>query len=370
MRPWILHGWHLSYFTGKVRCYLRYKRLPFVDQPMSLYTLAVKGRRRTGAVVMPLLVTPEGQWWQDSSEMIDRIEARHPSPAIMPSTPVQKVMSALLEAWGDEWWIPIAMHTRWNRAENYPLFEHDAGRSLLPRSPRWLQKRAAGEIAKRLRGYLDSVGIRPTQYAALDAWTPRMLDHLENHFSQWRFLLGERPTLGDFALVGTMYGHLGRDPWPARELIAPRPALRAWIDRMAEPDASVWSEAAALETNDAVPVTLEPVIKAICEEFLPLCEGILAQLMRLQPTWPDGKPLPRILADVETRLGDAPFARRAMPYTLWMIQRIQDGWRALSPADAARVRAAFAARGGERFLTMPIPRLQRVGLKVAFSSGS
>lgn len=367
MQPWVLHGWHLSYFTGKVRCYLRYKQLAFVDQPMSLYTLAIKGRRRTGTVVMPLLVTPEGEWWQDSSEMIDRIETRHPTPAVVPSTPRQRVFSALLEAWGDEWWIPIAMHTRWNHAENYALFEHDAGGSLLPRSPRWLQRRAAAEIASRLRGYLDSVGIRPAQYAALDGWTERMLDHLERHFGRRRFLLGERPTLGDFALVGTMYGHLGRDPWPARELIAPRPALRAWIDRMAEPEASVWSATATLEPDDALPTTLEPVIASICEEFLPLCEGILAQLLLLYPSWPQGKPLPRILADAETRLGDARFARRAMPYTLWMIQRIQDSWRALSPSDAAQVLAAFAARGGERFLTMPIPRLHRVGLRVAFS---
>lgn len=365
--PWVLHGWHLSYFTGKVRCYLRFKGLPFVDRPMSLYTLAVDGRRRTGVVVMPLLVTPEGEWWQDSSEMIDRIEWRHPAPAVLPTTPLQRVVSALLEAWGDEWWIPIAMHTRWNHAENYALFEREAGSSLLPRSPKWLQRRAAASIASRLRGYLHSVGIRPNQYAALDSWSLRMLDHLESHFREQAYLLGGRPTLGDFALVGTMYGHLGRDPWPAREWIAPRPALRAWIDRMAESDGSAERAPAALTPGDALPTTLEPVIESICREFLPLCEGILSQVEDLRRNWPDDKPLPRILADVETTLGDAPFARRAMPYTLWMIQRIQDLWRMLPAPEADHVRAAFAARSGERFLTMPIPRLHRVGLRVAFS---
>ncbi|MBK6559245.1 MAG: glutathione S-transferase C-terminal domain-containing protein [Comamonadaceae bacterium] len=39
-----------------------------------------------------------------------------------------------------------------------------------------------------------------------------MLDLLDAHFAQHRFLFGERPTLGDFGLVGSMYGHLGRDP--------------------------------------------------------------------------------------------------------------------------------------------------------------
>ncbi|MBK6559244.1 MAG: hypothetical protein IPG16_19255 [Comamonadaceae bacterium] len=37
-----------------------------------------------------------------------------------------------MEAWGDEWWIPMAMHTRWTYPENYALFEREAGSALLP----------------------------------------------------------------------------------------------------------------------------------------------------------------------------------------------------------------------------------------------
>ena len=360
MRPWVLHGWHLSYFSGKVRAYLHYKGIEFIDQPMSLYTLAWAGRRRTGAVVMPLLVTPEGEWWQDSSEMIDRIEQRVSDYSVLPITPVQRVVSFLLEAWADEWWIPIAMHSRWNHAENYSLFEPDAGSALLPRSPRWLQNRAAGEIASRLRGYLEPVGIRPSQYETMDRWAEHQLDLFDAHFRAQTYLLGGRPTLGDFALFGPMYGHLGRDPWPAREWVASRPAVRTWINRL-----GMTRDRGPLVSDDSLPPTLMPILAAIANDFLPLVEGIAAQVWKFLPAWPQGKALPRSLDDVTARMGDAPFARLAMPYTLWMIQRVQDAWRALPSEAARRVQHHFDTFGGGRFLSLPLPRLKRRGLRVA-----
>ena len=131
MRPdLILYGWQLSYYTGKLRSYLRYKGIPFDEREVDLLTLVWRIKRKTGEVVMPVLVTPEGEWLQDTSAIIDRLELQQPQPAIAPAGPVQRFASSLLEAWGDEWWVPIAMHTRWSYAENYALFEREAGHSL------------------------------------------------------------------------------------------------------------------------------------------------------------------------------------------------------------------------------------------------
>ena len=134
-RPLILYGWQLSYYTAKVRSYLRYKRMPFDDRPVDLLTLAWRIKRKTGEVVMPVLVTPEGEWLQDSSVIIDRLDALQPEPSITPPTAVQRFVSSLMEAWGDEWWVPTAMHTRWSYPENRALFVREAGQSLLPRFP-------------------------------------------------------------------------------------------------------------------------------------------------------------------------------------------------------------------------------------------
>ncbi|MCX7226178.1 MAG: glutathione S-transferase N-terminal domain-containing protein, partial [Burkholderiales bacterium] len=119
--PYTLYGWHLSYFTGKVRCYLLHKGIAFTDQPVNMFTLLSTIKRQTGAVVMPVLRTPQGAWVQDSSVIIDQLEAAHPQRPVIPTSPVPRFAAYLLEAWCDEWWVPIAMHTRWTYPENYAL---------------------------------------------------------------------------------------------------------------------------------------------------------------------------------------------------------------------------------------------------------
>ncbi|MFZ6745803.1 glutathione S-transferase family protein [Undibacterium sp. JH2W] len=364
-KPYQLHGWHLSYFTGKVMCYLNYKKIPYDYQQVNFWTLTRTGKRKTGEVVMPLLVTPDENWLQDSSVMIDHLEARFPRAPVIPTSPVQKFASYLMEAWGDEWWVPIAMHTRWNYQENYALFEREAGSALLPHFPRFVQKRAVAFIASKLRGMLHAVGIRPEQYRMMNEWTINMLDLLEQHFVKHNYLFGDVPTIGDFGLVGTMYGHLGRDPWPARVLVAPRPHLRAWIDRMAAGKAA----SASLLAEDALAPTLTPVFKIICAEFIPMVAAINQQVKAVQANAPAGKTLPRRLDDISMPMGGQQFSRVALPYTLWMVQRCLDQLAAMNTVEQAKVRQWLQSVGGADLLTLEIPRLRRVGLRVAIEAG-
>ncbi|MGH6630276.1 MAG: glutathione S-transferase family protein, partial [Burkholderiales bacterium] len=116
-KPYVLYAWHLSYFSGKTRCYLRYKGIPYVEKPIDLYSFSVRIKKKTGAAVMPVVVTPEGEWLQDTSAIMDELEQRFPNGSVIPATPVQRFASYVMELWGDEWWIPIAMHTRWSYPE-------------------------------------------------------------------------------------------------------------------------------------------------------------------------------------------------------------------------------------------------------------
>ena len=368
MKPAVLHAWHLSYFAGKLRAYLVYKQVPFVDRPVDWWTLVHTVKRRTGASVMPTLEMPDGRWLQDTRVIIDALEPQFPRPPVFPSTPRRRIAAELLEAWGDEWWIPIAMHTRWSYGENYPLFQHDAGGALAPWAPRWLQHRLVARVAKLLRTYLPTVGIVPEQHAMMESWSVAMLDLLDRHFAAVPYLLGNHPTIGDFGLQGTMYGHLGRDPWPKREWIDPRRSLRGWTDRMAglghEAVRARYGAPDADAPQDAIPSTLEPVLRRICREFLPMVQGILEEVQRAAPRYRDGRPLPRALGPVAFPMGEARFTRRALPFTLWKIQGIQDVFRGFTAADQATVRDWLRGLGGEALLDLPIPRLERAALQV------
>jgi glutathione S-transferase len=361
-KPFVLYGWHLSYYSGKVRCYLRHKQIPFIDTPVDFVTLMMRVKRRTGAVVMPVVVTPQGEWLQDSSAIMDEFELRFPERPVVPATPVRRFAAYLLETWGDEWWIPVAMHTRWSYPENYALFERDGGAALLPHWPRFLRDRAVAKAANAMRGYLSRVGVTPEQVALLDHWTLDMLDVLDAHFAAHRFLLGNAPTVADFGLVGSMYAHLGRDPWPKRELIDPRKHLRAWIDRMAEPDGSAPPIDA---TNHEIPATLAPVLRSIASEFLPMIEATLTPVNRHVKSVGSEATLPRGLESITFPMGSGQFSRVAVPFMLWKMQRLLGVYRAMSANEQDAVRRWLEAHGCARLLDLSIPPLRRVALGVA-----
>jgi glutathione S-transferase len=358
---YVLYGWHLSYFSGKLRCYLQHKKIPFADTPVDFWTLSLSIRRRFGIPVMPIVVSPKGEWLQDTSVIIDRLEREFTDPSVVPSSPVQRFAAYLLEIWGDEWWIPIAMHTRWSYPENYALFERDAGQALLPGFPKFMQRFVVARVAGLLRTYLPRVGIVPEQFAIMDGWTARTLDLLDAHFATNAYLLGNRPTIGDFGLIGPMYGHLGRDPWPKRELIAPRMHLRAWIDRMAQTSPP---EAGDLPADDGLPVSLVPVLCLIIDEFLPMVEAINAEMSKaLSPAAPRAL-LPRGLGPITHPMGNGPFQRTALPFAIWKVQRLLDVHASMTPDEQQAVRTWLKSLGGERLLDMKIPRLRRVGVLV------
>ncbi|HEX4917826.1 MAG TPA: glutathione S-transferase family protein [Limnobacter sp.] len=360
-----LYGWHLSYFTGKALCYLRYKQANFRLKPVNLFTLMVTIKKKTGAAVMPVLKSNTGEWIQDTSIIIDRFEQEIPSNPVVPEDPVQRFASYLLEAWGDEWWIPIAMHTRWNHAENYTLFEHDAGKALLPFAPKFLQNKAAAKPARFLKSMLPGVGITPSQYNTMNRWTVHMLDALDTHFAQHAFLLGQRPSLGDFGLVGTMYGHLGRDPWPKRELIDPRPNLKAWLARMTNPAPHAQGE---LFAPGSMPATLNPVWHSVLHEFVPMVQKTGDLLCQLAQQRGLNTRLPRSVGMVETRMGDMPFKRMGLGYTVWMMQRALDCYRAMPRDEQTTVEEWLAQHHARDLLNMDLPRVERIALTVAVTA--
>lgn len=361
-KPYVLHAWELSYFSGKTRCYLRYKGIPFTDTPVNALTLLWKIPRRTGVTVIPVVVTPEGEWLQDTKHIVDVLEARFPQAPVLPATPRQRIAALLIEAWADEWWIPHAMHYRWSYPENFPLFQREAGDGLLPGFPRWLKSRMASRAINAMRGYLPAVGVVPAQHAMLERWTEAMLDVLERHLAVQPFLFGTRPSVADFALAGPLYAHLGRDPWPKKHLVEPRRQLGAWLERMLNPAVG----SGEFLAGDAVPDTLKPLFESIGNEFYPMLDAIRGQVMQYLPEMPaDRTRLPRSLGMIEFPMAGGSFRRAAMPYTLWMMQRVADAYHGLDAAGRTVVDEWLFRQGapGARYFDNGL-RLRRTGLHV------
>jgi glutathione S-transferase len=357
-----LYGWELSLYSGKIRAYLRHKGIPFSEKRINLWDMR-EIKRRTGAQVMPVLVTPEGQWLQDTSHIMDVLEARFPQAPAVPDTPRQRLAAYLLEAWGDEFWLPSAMHYRWNFPENFSaVFQPEGGDNLLPWAPRFLKNKVIATAANAMRSFLPGLGVNPAQNPTIESWTVAMCNVLDAHFSRHPYLLGSRPSIGDYGLIAPLYAHLGRDPYPARTLIAPRRHLTSWVQRMQQPQAPRSGEFLA---DDAVPDTLQPVFDSIFGEFWPYLSATLAAMAQVTPTLKPGRGYPRALGMVEIPLAGQPYRLMARPYSLWMAQRALDARAAMDARECATADTWLAEVGGTAAMQLQIPRLKRMALRVA-----
>lgn len=158
--------------------------------------------------------------------------------------------------------------------------------------------------------------------------------------------------------MAPLYGHLSRDPWPAKNLIAPRRHLSAWIARMNQTGPA----AREFFPDDVVPETLIPLIASLLSEMLPYLEEVARVA---GPAMSRADRVPRFMDEVEFPMGEGRFRRPAMQYGLWMLQRMLDDWRAMPAADAQVVRVCLAKQDAGRLLDIQLPRLRRDGLQVA-----
>jgi len=354
-----LYGSEVSYFTGKVRPALRYKRVPYAEILATPAAFREVIEPRTGLRFIPIVVTPEGETWQDTSVILDQLEARFPEPALYPLTPLQRVTAYLFELYADEFMPLPAMHYRWSFAESQAKARADfAATSGDPTT--------AAKFANRMGGTIAFLGVVPETVPAIEAHTADLLQRLCAHLSQHAYLLGGKPSLADMALVGPIYAHLYLDAVPGRLLRETAPEVCHWIERINHPDPDENGEWLA---DDALAPTLQPLLELIGADAVPL----VLDTVRDFETWADahradGDAPPRATGMHATQLRGIAMQRYTSPYTLWMVQRSLDAYAAL-PSDArAVVGAALRTSGCEELLNyVPRYRMGKRGFTLTFA---
>ncbi len=332
---WKFYAAGISYFSGKVRPALRFKRIPYEEILPTPDAYREVILPRTGLAFIPILITPEDETLQDTSEILDELERRVPEPAIYPTTPVQRLAAYLLELYADEFMILPAMHYRWSFPESEAKARSDFARATG-------QEESAARFADRMKGARPALGISDETSPAIEAHLADLLAILERHFEQLPFLLGTRMSLADCAMMGPLYPHLYLDAVPGRLLRESAPRTCAWIARMNEPP----RDAGAFLCDDALAPTLAPLLELVGRDAVPL----LLDAARATQAWADTRDPtietpPRFVGMHTTHLRGVPMSRATSAYTLWMVQRPLDAFASLDDTGRAAVRSAFAASG-------------------------
>jgi len=384
-----LFSWELSYFSGKVRAYLRYKQrmgdlgegfediLATPELVQGLLTPA------TGSGAVPQMQADDGSWVQDSSDIIDFIEARHDKIPVVPNAaeaPRQVLASYLVELLADEWMVVPGFWERWHYSlpdvePNHVDYNAMQWGSVFAAGAPGNERLTAGaflfenmfglsEARSNPRGVyagLVHLGCTETTEQAWWASMENILGLLDVHFGTHDFLLGGLPSLGDFGLFGPLYAHLYRDATSGFMLRTQHPIVSEWVERTNGDnvtartyDQRLYSLGAGGEliarpatsddgqwlTDDRVPPSLDAVAAVFFEEMWPMLISTMektAAFIASDAHEPGGElPGKTFTADLpwyahqtgegalthDFEIGGIAARRMVTPYHVWMLQRL------------------------------------------------
>jgi glutathione S-transferase len=368
---YVLWGSPHSFYTGKIRSYLIKKGLPYREEFLFDPQFQSRILPAVRLLVLPILETPEGRILQDTTDMIEHLEAERPQPLMVPETPVQKAVAWLLGAFGSEGLLTPGMHYRWSyRAEQENFLCAEFGRPLHRGPDRAARYATARQTMQYFGNFLPGLGVTPQTVPTIEAAYCELLDALDVHFLHFPYLLGGRPSIADFGLMAPMFAHLARDPVPATLMKNRAPNVFRWTERMnlariADGEFPDCPETYAAE--DAIPPTLEPVLRLAFQDW---GAQLLADAQHYNdwiarnPAVPAGtmvsvdgerKTHPSI-GPIEYEWRGCTMRRASAPHGLWHFDKAATCARDLTGEARSRFDALVGRTGGERVMAIRLAR--------------
>jgi glutathione S-transferase len=248
-----LFGIELSPYSVKVRSYLRYKGIPHEWIVRNQATMA-EYQKYAKIPIIPLLVTPDDRAFQDSTPIIEMLDAQNPEPSIHPDEPTCAFVSALVEEFGDEWGNKWMFHYRWAREADQQSAAERLVAAMMPGLEGDAKQEMVNGLVQRMVGRVWFVGSSEQTAPSIEASFREGVDLLEAHLAARPYLFGGRPAFGDFGLWGQIY-NAWTDPTPKAILEERAPHVVGWVERMLEPKAE-----GPFESWSSLASTLEPFL--------------------------------------------------------------------------------------------------------------
>lgn len=345
-----LYGAPHSLYTGRVRSYLIKAGIAYREMaPNTTHYLSKVLPKAGGRFGMPTIEIENGDVIRDGAAIVDYFEKLTGNP-FTPSTPKQSFFSLLLDVIGAEGLLRPAMHYRWH-------FEEENFEFLKLHFRMITSSDAEGEkMADRL---FDDMRIRATPaMGATSELTNEVesvylsqLQALDRHFVDHGYLLGGRPSLGDFGLLNPLFAHLGRDPKALSLMQAEAMHVFRWVERMNRASPDLFEYVDQSETwlpDDVIPATLIEFLRAMAEDFVP--ETVAAAIainnwLEEQENLEIGTHCTRSVGTATFELRGKTFSSMAQPYRFYLLNRVQKSYEKLDKSTQEEVDALLDACG-------------------------
>jgi glutathione S-transferase len=367
-----LYGSYASYYTAKTRTYLRKKGIPFVERLPSDPDFREKVRPVSGSHRIPQIMTPEGRVLQDSVEILDYLEDRFPEIPAIPSTPCQRIFVHLMELLGSEGLLGLAWMHRWIFAEENLFFvKMDFGRSFKPQGSDEELLKYGSLIADRM----SSGGMLPEATdefkASLDEQYLGLLGLVESHLIAHPYFLGGHPSAADYAVMGALHAHLGRDPAGLRLMQENAPRVFRWVEHMMVPEIQspeFFDRPVEYEAGDIIPPSALKILHYIAdlfgEKFLLGALAYNQAIERLQPgkgyMFSEDQDQPNLAPEIVTYKGVEQKVAANL-YSVWLLQRGQCYYQSLEGDIQDHVRQVIGDGIASGLLAVPVAaRIERI----------
>lgn len=326
---YIVYKSDISYFSGKLEAYLRYKKISHSLVDCNHQTLQMIARK-TGTQKMPAIEMDNGQWLYDTTPMLQWLEHQHPEGPTYPDDTALRFVALLIEDYADEWlWRP-AMWWRWvPKASRVTLGRRIAGDMM----SQHLAIPLGFYFARRqLNEWLWKDGVDKHNSNAVRDMLYRELELLEAVFATQPFMLGSHPSVADFGYFASMYRHFGNDPISAEVVRREGPNTYEWLARLWNTKYSeltdkihwIWPEADYWQ----------PLLRRIASDYLPY-------LHQNAQAFAQGKKRFDFIGDSLSFNNTV-----TTHYRVWCRQKLQEEFSTLSSADKERVTQFFSHAGG------------------------
>lgn len=367
-----LYGSYASYYTAKTRAYLRKKGIPFVERLPSDPQFREKVRPASGSHRIPQLLAPDGTVVQDSVAIQDYLEAKFSYVPAFPATPNQTIYVRLMELLASEGLLKLAWLHRWIfEDDNLHFVKMDFGRSFKPQGSDDELLKYGNLIADRMMSNGGLPPSTPALRAELDSQLLSILVLIETHLIDHPYMLGGHPCAADYAMMGALHAHMGRDPAGLHFMQQNAPRVFRWVEHMMTPEIQspeFFDRAVAYLENDEVPATAMAILHHIAEsygeQFILSALAFNQLVKRTKPKqgyrFSEENDQPVLDSEAVEYKGQSQQVKVNL-HGVWLLQRSQIYFQSLSLGEQQKVKTLFGEGLAWELVSTPVTaRLERL----------
>lgn len=322
----------------KVRTYLRWRNIPFLEKPATGLVLRSEVRPRLRRIDVPLLIAADQRAWSDSRVIFDAIDSNHAGFPMRPDDDATDLETCVMEAWLDQLVAPAASFWLWSRDGE------KAGERLAMTAWPDHQADARARRARMARQQIGcrfrKMGYRADDLPAIEARLDDILDMAEAVLGDTPFLFGGSPTLADCSLHAIVLTLTGAGD--GQHFVQNRPALQAWVLRMAGP---IDPQREPVKGSGPIPSPLSFLLERAVSEFVPVGVRATSAVAEWGEANPGQQVLPQSFPDPSDPSPETYNPRALRPADAWLLQRLCHRIREIKGVRASRSRETLDRLG-------------------------